>query len=341
MSAENIFLKNKSIIIVIPNDFGLPESFKKNLEFLGMQVHLLPYSDDYKSLTFSDRIKHTLCKIFKKDRSYKKRVLEHNRMQSHRIIHHKILSTISDKTDYALLLRPDLLHDDVIEKIKQSTKKMIAYQWDGLDRYPDIKSKVKYFDHFFVFDKKDLSYNSKFKLINNFYFDYDLTCDTVSENDVFFIGSHIDNRMPKLKEISLYLKENNFKTSINVMGSSRRYIRENPQSGIHHIGKALNFQENYDTIKKSTAILDLVNNVHNGLSFRVFESIGLKKKLITNNSEVKNYDFYDENNIFVLGDRKLEDLKEFISTPYRKIDDTIMEKYSFTNWIYQILEVSV
>jgi hypothetical protein len=36
------------------------------------------------------------------------------------------------------------------------------------------------------------------------------------------------------------------------------------------------------------------------LIFRVFEALGYKKKLITNNQDITSYDFYNENNIFVI-----------------------------------------
>jgi len=337
---ENQFLRDKTIIIAIPNDFGLPEMFKKNLEFLGMIVYLLPHSENHHKISIIDELKHIGRKIFKKDRSYKNIAKEQNRLRIEQQIHHNLLDSISEEIDFALIIRPDLLNNDIIEKIKGKAKKMVGYQWDGLERYPNIYRKIKYFDSFFVFDHKDLAFDPNFKLITNFYFDFNIEEHLYPKNDVFFIGSHIESRMPKLIEISSFLKKNGFKIDINVIGSSRKYIEKNSESGITHITEIFDFEKNYNKIKNAKAILDLLNNVHNGLSLRTFESIGLKKKLITNNLEVKNYDFYNKDNIFIIGENKTDDISTFLSTPYNDLNFEIYKKYGFTNWICNILETS-
>ncbi len=333
------FLKNKTIIISIPNDFGLPQMFKQNLEYLGMKVFLLEHSKTHDKLSFSDELKHISHKFFKKDRTYKSIARENNRLRIEKDLHSKMLDSISEKTDYALIIRPDLLNDEIIEKIKNKTQKLVGYQWDGLNRYPEVHKKIKYFDHFFVFDEKDLKTDDKFKLITNFYFDFNLVGNLIPQHDIFFIGSHIESRMPLLIEVSAFLKNKGLKTDINVIGSSRKYIERNSETGIIHIKEIFDFKKNYEHIKNSKAILDLLNNVHSGLSLRTFEAIGLKKKLVTNNPEIKKYDFYHPENIFLLNERKLEDLAKFLSTPYHELDPEIYFKYSFENWIENILEI--
>lgn len=337
MTVDNTFLKDKSIIIAIPNDFGLPEMFKTNLESLGMKVFVMPHSYHHNKISFYDELQHIRYKIFKKDRSYKNFAREQNRLKIEGELHHNLLDRILGITDFALILRPDLLNNAVIEKIKRKTKKMIGYQWDGFERYPNIYNKTQYFDHFFVFDRKDLALNPNFTLINNFYFDFNLEKNSELKTDVFFIGSHIESRMPKLIEIAHVLKEGHYKIDINVIGSSRRYAEKHSDSGITFIKEIFDFKKNYDKVKESKVILDLLNNVHNGLSFRIFESIGLKKKLITDNVEVRRSDFYNENNIFIVGERKIEELPSFLSNPYVDLPSNIYRKYSFTSWINEIL----
>ena len=84
-------------------------------------------------------------------------------------------------------------------------------------------------------------------------------------------------------------------------------------------------------------MLDLHNPIHNGLSFRTFESIGYEKKLITNNNLVETQDFYRPSNIFVIN-KNYERFKEFLAAPYEVLESTIREKYSFSNWITQLLK---
>lgn len=332
------YFQGKSIIIAIPDDFGLPKMFKKNLEFLGFKVLLLEHSKDHNKIAFKEEIKHIYHKIFKRDRSYKPFAKEQKRRKTEKRLQLSQLQKITEKTDYALIIRPDLLNDEVILEVKNKTKKLIGYQWDGIERYPQVVEKTMFFDHFFVFDKKDLKVNENFKLTQNFYFDFNLEAPEKPSKDVFFIGSHIENRMPLLIDITQYLINNNFKTDINVIGSSKKYIQKVGETGIRHITEIFDFNKNYEHIKDSKAILDLLNNVHNGLSFRTFEALGFQKKLITDNKEVLNYDFYHKNNIFVLGTNSLEDLQDFMDLPYQIMPKEVYSKYSFTQWIYTILE---
>ena len=73
------------------------------------------------------------------------------------------------------------------------------------------------------------------------------------------------------------------------------------------------------------------------MSFRPFEAIGLKKKLITNNIEIKNYDFYDPQNIFVIEDiENISISKDFFESEYKELPKEIVEKYFIKNWIETI-----
>ena len=333
-------LDGKSIIIYIPDDFGLPKMFKENMEFFGMNVYLLNHSKTHLETNVIKEVQHILAKVFKKDKKFRLKIQNSKRLQNEKKIHFELLDSIDLKTDFALLIRPDLLNNEVIEKIKSKTEKMIGYQWDGLNRYPEISDKINYFDYFFVFDETDLSFNKKLQLTTNFYFDYDLDIYEVPKKDFYFVGSHIDNRMEFLQKISLFLKEKNFQLDINVMGSSKKYIKNNPHTGINHISAILDFKENYKRIREANVILDLINDVHNGLSFRTFEALGHKKKLITNNAEVKNFEFYEPDNIFILTEENLEGLPEFLSKPYKELPLTIYEKYGFKKWLSNILNIS-
>ena len=70
---------------------------------------------------------------------------------------------------------------------------------------------------------------------------------------------------------------------------------------------------------------------------RSIEIIGLRRKFITTNRDIVNYDFYNPNNILVL-DRKnsIVDMS-FFDKPYEMLPDEIYEKYSLRNWILEVL----
>ena len=60
--------------------------------------------------------------------------------------------------------------------------------------------------------------------------------------------------------------------------------------------------------------------------------------MVTNNLEIKKYDFYLPNNIFIFNDDKIEDLQTFLTTEYFPLEESIYKKYAFTNWINNIVE---
>ena len=64
-----------------------------------------------------------------------------------------------------------------------------------------------------------------------------------------------------------------------------------------------------------------------------------QKKIVTNNISVKNYDFYDENNILICDFEDFSELYEFMQKPYRKIDENIINKYGFKNWIHYVFDL--
>ena len=69
---------------------------------------------------------------------------------------------------------------------------------------------------------------------------------------------------------------------------------------------------------------------------RVLESVVFSKKLITTNAEVKNFSFYNENNILVIDSEKLPspaDIREFVSKPFIPYTDEQLYDISFKHWI--------
>ena len=326
---EKIF-SGKSIIICVPNHFELPFRIKENLEFLGFQVFQLSHKEGF-TLEKKYLALHFLNKIFKKDKTLKARkkaeFSEKNQINA--------LENIS-KADYALIIRPDLLSEKTIKKIKEKAGKTIAYQWDGIDRFPLVKEVMHYFDRFFVFDSRDIETYTHCLPTTNFYFD-DVMEWTEINNDVFFVGTFMKNRINELSALSNFFKAQNLSTKIFV--KKKKINKKEVEKNLIFIDKELSFKENLQLLKQSRIVLDFKNNIHYGLSFRTFESVGFEKKLITNNELVKNFDFYHPKNIFVLEDNYSEkELLKFIKQPYESLPKTIVEKYSFTNWIKYVLD---
>ena len=79
--------------------------------------------------------------------------------------------------------------------------------------------------------------------------------------------------------------------------------------------------------------MDLVQSGQSGLSLRVLESVFLRKKLVTGNTRVKEYDLYRPENIYVLQNNNIDGLFDFFQTPYVDLEESVVKKYDFKNWI--------
>jgi hypothetical protein len=100
----------------------------------------------------------------------------------------------------------------------------------------------------------------------------------------------------------------------------------------------LPFEKLYKIYADSRCVIDIENKGQHGLTMRTIELLGLKRKLITTNKDIVNYDFYNENNILII-DRKNPVIDEsFFEKPYVMLSDEMYEKYSLKSWIMEVLE---
>ena len=99
----------------------------------------------------------------------------------------------------------------------------------------------------------------------------------------------------------------------------------------------IDFSEYLKLVKNSKVLLDFKVKEHDGLSLRFFESLKYQKKIITNNKSVVEYDFYNPKNIFILHQDNVTDLKSFIFSDYDPLPIELVEKYSFSTWLYNCL----
>lgn len=87
----------------------------------------------------------------------------------------RVLDYPENYFDYTLVIRPDNYTLNVVEHLKIISKKLIAYQFDGVNRFKDMTEMINKYDVFSVFDEEDYQQlNSKFNNIylgHNFYFD--------------------------------------------------------------------------------------------------------------------------------------------------------------------------
>jgi len=175
------------------------------------------------------------------------------------------------------------------------------------------------------FDKKDCEkYNLHYN--TSFYFDNITLPNIALQYDITFVG--VDKGR---KKDLILLDEKMREKGLN----NKFYIVDDNWNKKDHSGinKPINYSEYLKLVSESKAILDFVQEGQTGLTLRPLESMFLNKKLITNDAEIVNQDFYNPNNIFVLGRDSMDKIKEFIDAPFIAVPESVKLRYDVTNWL--------
>ncbi|WP_139215768.1 hypothetical protein [Parapedobacter composti] len=239
--------------------------------------------------------------------------------------------------DYALIIRPDVYPISFIKTLRGKTRKLIAYQWDGLSRFPRVYDYISLFDRFFVFDGNDLTVPSVLPITN--YYPLTLGEDLYDEklqSDVFYAGSYSKSRIDKLGQIILDFRSFGLDTKYMLYHRKARYL---PSYDLRTTNSPIDYGLNIRYTYNTKIVLDLVNPDHDGLSFRFFEAMRFDKKVVTTNPRVTGYDFYHPDNIFVWDEnRNPNEFYDFVQRPQVPLSSEIKEKYSFRNWLQYALD---
>lgn len=242
------------------------------------------------------------------------------------------LQQLNQIQDVILTIKGDWIDSKQVLEFKKYTKKSIAYFNDNIYRCPKILSVISNFDEVYSFEKEDCEkYNLKF--ISNWIYsaeDHEVPSNSF-DYDVFNISSK-DNRFKTISKVADELKKQNITSKIIIFDKKNK----NSNPNIEFISKYIQIAEVNDYIKRSKLLLDIQRKEQNGLTFRVFESISLHKKLITTNPNIVNYDFYSPNNILVIDEENIHFDADFFKIPYEPIPENIYNKYTLDNWINKV-----
>ena len=162
---------------------------------------------------------------------------------------------------------------------------------------------------------------------NHMFYFPDKCCKQECMYDAFFVGAD-KGRVPILKKMGEIFQENNLEVKLIVVGKnkeqdSRISFQEENYGYIHYL----------ELLKNSRCIIDIVQEGQEGVTIRIIEALMYEKKIITTNKNLKKYEFYSEDNIFIWGERSCEELIKFVKTPYKKIDEQLKKMYSFEQWL--------
>jgi cellobiose-specific phosphotransferase system component IIB len=337
-------LDGKHVLLLMPNFFNYSGILIDELEGRGAIVDFI----ENKQLPFdfvSPRCKFRLLRklvftIFDLKWNHIKKQLHNNKSY-----------------DYFFCINGFLFDKRIISKLKESNSsiKTILYLWDSTDMF-DWEGIENFFDKSFSFDPMD-SEKLKIQYITNFY-PKDVIKDDFIKNDIFFVGTQHSDRYEVLKKV---VENNN--VSINNIKLLIKYKNVLHNKFIYHILRkfnnqfSLNYAKNYELIERlrrdpfliyspissdtiiklmneSRFVLDIQAPNQVGIPHQMMRALSMGKQIITTNSWIKNYDFYNPKQILIIDRNNPVLSKEFLESDFQ-IDEIhdVIKKSRIDNWI--------
>lgn len=279
------------------------------------------------------RLKFKYDHIFQKIYASIYKIIKKRKLKNFYKLQPIIKATENKSYDYIVIVRPDLFFDSQLLKLKSRTKNFIAYYHDSINNIPHKKNVIHFFDKVYSYEKKDVAdYNLDF-LTNFIYLKDEERTSNETTLDAFTIMSK-DYRFNTLSNVASFLKNKHINYQFLVQSD-----KEQSSDVIEFITQRKNNSQVLEYLKQTKIIVDIHKyGVQDGLTFRVFESLFFNKKLITTNKDIKTYDFYNPNNIFVIENIDSMNIPDdFFKTSYVAIPENIYQKYHYKSWIKNIL----
>ncbi len=315
----------KNVLLIGMNFRDYEQSIKDEMESQGCHVDLVADCTDMIS-----RIQNSLSKTIGDWMlaSHQKRIVKMAEQK---------------KYDYIIIIVGRFLLEETVQGLRKSNleAKIILYLWDDIKRVGNYHITEKYCDKKYSFDLNDIKeynleflplfYLNRYKDIRSDKFDYDVYSAMNDHSDRLAVSCNFVNKYPKLNiKIQFVTNWRNVKERNNS-------LNKNEVNKITFQSHDLEKAEMLSDMKRSKSFIDVPFKGQNGLTIRTFESIAGQKKLITTNENIKLYDFYKPNNVFVINPDNPEiDMEKFVLN-YEELPDEIYEKYSVEAWVRVLL----
>lgn len=332
-------LKGKKVLVIATAFFGYEVAMKKEIEKLGAEVWL------YDERSVKSSIGKALIKIsptifFEKTKKY----------------HQMIISKNKDiEFDIVYIYGGSMLNDKFLKlyKAQYNKAKYVLYLADsvrGINRYEKM---FPLFDKVVTFDKMDYEYYSK-KYSNIFFLPLFYSKEYENQEkknlqelkyDIAFVGTIHSDRLMLLKQIKKQAESMGLKVCFYCYLQAwfmyfyyyvtKKEFKHTKYKDFRY--KKISAQTIKKIMKNSKAIFDVQYPKNTGLTMRTLETLGMRRKLITTNEDIKTYDFYNESNICVINRNAPKLDADFFKTDYDDLPKDVYQSYSITNWILELL----
>ena len=325
--------QGKRILLLYARFFGYDAIVKAKLEELGAIVDL------YDARANINSIEKAIRKIysgyyFKKQRQF----------------HGNIQIRNADKK-YDFIFCNDVLDESILKQYRELYPRasMVLYMDDSVKNMKGIEKTFRYYDRVLTFDKKDSeTYNIVFRPLffsDVFQNNENETIKTGEEYDISFVGTCHSDRLniinkirdnyPDLKFFFFCYLQSWFMYYYHYL-FEKEYRKVSKQFFKFH---SMSINDVASIMRRSKCVLDIQHPDQTGLTMRTIETVGSKKKIITTNKDIINYDFYDPSNILIIDRNNPQINREFIRGPFHGISESIRYKYTLAGWLEEIFQL--
>jgi len=303
--------------------WGYDEKIVGKMNHLGYEsIHIKLSDFSYKYKNTFEKITNFVCKILFNKNIKKIKSEEY------------IINVLRNKGpfDKIIVINPERISKNTHLQIRKFTKDYLAYLYDSLERHNAKYLLNGIFNKIFSFDQKDANQFQLTFLPN--YIHFEPSKNNIDIKYTVFSLSSIDERYKQFEKIIAYFNERDISHK-TLFFDKRKPKKMFPKTKF--INQKLSQEYIYNELNSCKIILDIIRPNQTGVSFRIYDAIALEKKVITTNKHVKNYDFYNPNNICVIDIDEIYIPTSFIETNYEKLNHEVYNKYTLENWIKTIL----
>lgn len=254
------------------------------------------------------------------------------------------------KYDFVFFIKGESISPAIVKRIREThpESKIVMYHWDSIANNNNAKGLLGCFDKVLSFDKNDCKIMS-LKFLPLFYIPQyaEIAENNVEQKyDLMFAGTTHSERYEFVKGIANQITKQGgrcftwfyFPSKVNFY----KLKIDNPRFRSARIEnfnfKPMSRERLLGLYAESRIQIDMQHPKQTGLTMRTIETLGAKKKLITTNPAVKEYDFYRPENILIVDRYNPVIPKEFIELPWVDVPEEIYRKYSISSWLNVIFE---
>ena len=327
-----ISLEKKKILLFAPKFFNYEIAIKDEMERQGADVHLYDERNNPSSVEkillrkahflMESKISQYYSYICEKEKDY--------------------------NPDYVLFISPESINKKSILHMRKvfPDAKFILYMYDSIQN-KNARKVYKFYDVCYSFDPNDCKkYGFMFRplfFIKKFETE---SLESIYRYDFAFIGSVHSDRAKILNSLRKYFIANNlnFFYYLYVPGNLILFLRCLLDRNLYEMRHdcvyltPLSKDMVVDILSKTNYVIDINHPKQVGLTMRTIEMLGLRKKILTTNMHIRDYDFFDESNQILIDRKNIFINTNLISADYKAISNDIYDRYRLSSWVKEILQ---